>query len=535
MKKEYKIIFWAVLVILIFSAGYYLRTYIPLHKDLPISPFEAFKSSYNLTLLSRGPIRDMSEKIMRYPTSIILGRLLNPIFGNLYLIYILGAIIIFFLGREISGKNFGGFLAFSIYALSSENLLQFTRTICSSGLSYICIWASLLFLLRYFKNKKNYNLIIFIISAILALTSYHTGATAEIMILIGLLISLIYSSQLDKKTFFPILGIFVFYLLWIAIFDFSQLILIKNAVIEADYFKIFFLVFAGLLFLLFLFSTRNKKFWQSEYFPLILLIPSTILIFSKLNFFGSVLKLGIKNYYISPISLNNYIAQVLLTHSYIFFLLPILFKKELKPKYLVLRGWLIGLILISGGLIFEYYYARIFDYSFPLMFILFGLFWTKKEKFRVLVIAATIILLIISQLMIYKDPFTMRRYYNQEEAESAKKIINLNLEGKIFSDLRTSALFSYLGKKNIKYGISRDDSFLKSNKYDFHNTIFYEYENVSKLNIDYLILSESMRNIIYGSSFETTPVDDDFFKYYKNNFREIYNDGLMYVYEIKPK
>lgn len=523
MKKEYKIIIWIVIAILIFSIGYYLRAYIPLYKDLPISPFEAFKSNYQLTLLGWGPIKDMSEKLMRYPTSIISGRLLNPIFGNFYVIYLLGAIVIFFLGREISGKNFGGFLAFSIYALSSENLLQFTRKINSSGLCYLFIWANLLFFLRYLKNKKIYNLAIFIIFALLSLTSYHTGAISLIMILVGLLISLIYSSQLDKKFLFSILGIIIFYLFWLRIFDISQLEEIKKAIIEADYFKIIFVLFTGLMFLLFLFLIRRKKFWQSEYIPLIILIPAAIFIFSKLNFFGIFLKLGIKNYYISPITLNNYISQILLTHVYILVLLPILFFRKIKPDYSVLRGWLIGLILIFGGLIFKHYYARIFDYSFPLMFVLFGLYWAERKKFRIPVIIFTIILLIISQLMIYRDPFTMRRYYNSEEVESAQNIINLNLNGKIVSDLRTSALFSYLGKKDIKFGRSG---------YKLHDTIFYDYKNLKDLDINYIILSESMKIIIYSTDFETIPVDDKFFNYYKNNFKEIYNDGLMYVYQI---
>ena len=113
------------------------------------------------------------------------------------------------LGKEISGKNLGGFLAFSLYALAPENLLQFMRTIGTSGACYIFMWAGLLFFIKYLKLKKNYNLIFFAVFSLLALTSYHTGATALIMLLIGLLISLIYSSiktenseiscRIDKK------------------------------------------------------------------------------------------------------------------------------------------------------------------------------------------------------------------------------------------------------------------------------------------------------------------------------------------------
>ncbi len=525
MEKKYKIML-IIFAIIIFSVGYYLRAYIPLHKALPYSPYEAFTSQQKL--LGRGEATDFIDKATRYPTSYLLARFLNPIFGNLYIIYILGAIIIFFLGKELTNKNLGGFLAFSLYCLASENLLQYIRTIGTSGTCYIFMWASLLFFVRYLKseNKKNLNLVLFAIFSLLALTSYHTGATAMIMLIIGLLISLIYSKQVDKKVIFSFAGIIIFYIIWISIFDVSQIILIKNSIINLSFLKIFFIIVLFLLLVLCLFLLGKIKFLQSEYIPLTILIPLAILIFSKFNFFGFLLSLGVKNYYSSPITLNNYIAQALLTHIYLLILPPVLFKKELGPRGLFLRGWFIGLILISGGLLTQNYYAKIFDYSFPLMFILFSLYWTKKKKFRIFIITSTIILLIISQLMIYNDPFTMRRYYNAEEIKSAENIISLNLNGTIASDLRTAALFSYLGRKDIKFG---------KEGYELHETIFYGYENknLTELGVDYIILSESMKTIVYAMNFETTPLSEKDLFYYSDNFKEVYNDGLMYVYEIK--
>lgn len=525
MKKAYKIVIWTILAIAVFSMGYYLRAYIPTHKDLPGSPYEVYSSPYQQKILNTGLVKDYTDKATRYPTSHFLAGILNPIFGNLYIVYILGAVTIFFLGKEITNRNWGGFLAFSIYALSHENLLQYTRIIRPSGICYLFIWTALLFFLKYLKNKKNYNLIIFVISSLLALTSYHTGASAIIMLLIGLSASLIYSAQLNRKILICIMAITAFYIAWIKLFDPSQLTTITDSLIAAGTPKGLVLITSALLSLACLFLIRKFNFLQSEYIPLIMLIPASILIFSKCNFFASLLSLGIKNYYSSVITLNNYIAQALLTHVYLLLLLPVLFKKELKPGYLVLRGWLIGLILISGGLILRNYYARIFDYSFPLTFALFALYWCKKKRFRIFIITATITLLFISQLIIYNDPFTMRRYYNQNEIESAQKIITLNLNGTTASDLRTSALFSYLGKKNIRFGRAG---------YKLHDTIFYEYEDISNLKIDYIILSNSMKTILYATNFETTPVDDKFFEYYKDNFKQIYNDDLMYVYKIRP-
>jgi hypothetical protein len=120
MERKSKIL-WITILILIFSLGYYLRAYIPLHKDLPYSPYEAFVNTPNAT--------EFIQKQGTNPTTQFIGRFLTPVFGNLYLIYIFGAIIIFFLGKEITDKNLGGILAFPLYALSSENLLQYTRTI----------------------------------------------------------------------------------------------------------------------------------------------------------------------------------------------------------------------------------------------------------------------------------------------------------------------------------------------------------------------------------------------------------------------
>jgi hypothetical protein len=156
------------------------------------------------------------------------------------------------------------------------------------------------------------------------------------------------------------------------------------------------------------------------------------------------------------------------------------------------------------------------------MYFLFAIYWTEKKKFQTFIITLTIILLIISNLMIFNDPFSMRRYYNQEEIDSTQNIINLNLNGTIASDLRTSALFNHLGDKSIKFG--KEDSRL-------HNSIFYNPSYLNNLEIDYIILSESMRHIVYSRDFQTTPLNQTVFDYYKNNYKEIYNDNLMYVYK----
>jgi len=529
MKKQHKIIIFIILTIIIFLIGLYLRAYFPLHKALPYSPYEAFANSPNQI--------EFTEKKGAYPTSNLINKIIPNQLKKIYWIYIFGSIIIFFLGKELTNKNLGGFLAFSLFAVSHENLLQYTRTISTSGLCYILTWTALLFFIKYLKTKKNYNIILFTIFSILALTSYHTGATALIMITIGLLISIIYSNlkkenseiliKIDYKILTSIIFLGIFYIIWIKIFDSNQLKLIINSFGGTSNSTILIILLSFILLIISLYLIKNLKFLQSEYIPLLLLIPSTILIFSKTHFFKFFLKLGPENYYASAITLNNYLTQALLTHSYVLLLLPILFRKNISKRSILLKGWFIGLIIISIGLISANYYSRIFDYSFPLMFILFAIYWSEKKKFKKIIIPTTIILLIISQLMIYNDPFTMRRYYNQDEINSIQNIIDLDIlpeNATIASDLRTSALFSHLGKTGIKFG---------REGYKLHNTIFYDYENLSEININYIILTKSMKNIVYAMSFETTPLTNKDFKYYQTSYKEIYNDNIIQIYKIQ--
>jgi hypothetical protein len=538
MKKEYKIGIWIFFVLGIFLIGYYLRAYISIYQYLPGSPYEVFTSKNNYSLFStKTGISDFQDKFARYPTVFIATDILNPILGNFYIVYLIGAIIIFFLGREITESNFGGFLSFIAYALAGENLLQYTRAVSGSGLCYVFIWASLLFLLKYLKNWKDYNIYFFVLFSILSLITYHTGATALIMIIVGMLVSIIYSSyenkgndfsfKLDRKIFLSFLTIILFYIIWLKLFDFAQLLLIINAFKDINNIIlviIFLIIISTFIILL---SIAKLKFLHSEFFPFISVFIAGFLVFSKSDIFGWVLRFGVSNYYISTITLNNYIGQAILLHVYVLVLIPSLFKKELDKKQIFLRGWLIGLSLVFLGLASEHFYARILDYSFPFTFILLGLYWKEHKRFRFFIVTATIVLLIISQLMIYNDPFSMRRYYTQEEVNSAKNItlslFNNTINGTVISDLRTSALFSYLGNTGVTFG---------NNNNLLHDKIFYKYQNYSYPGIKYVILSESMREVVYGINFETRPLNDSIFDFYDKKQKKIYDDGLMKVYKI---
>ncbi|MBP7708095.1 hypothetical protein KA107_00280 [Candidatus Pacearchaeota archaeon] len=522
LKKEH--IFLLLAFFLVFILGYYLRSYIPTHADLPGSPYEVYSSNTPDKLLSSGEVHDYKDKATRYPVSQIINSFLPKFFKEIYLAYILGAVAIFFLGKELSQRNLGGFLAFAGYALAGENLLAYMTTIGSSSLCYIFIWTSLLFLIKYTKNKQNSFLILFIMTSLLSLMTYHTGATALIMILLGMFVSFIYSKTIDRKIIYSFIFILMFYLSWLILFDVSQINLVLNSINGHGKMFVFFAILTSLLILLGLFIISRIKFLRSEYFPLGALILSGFLTFYQGDIFSKILSLGVDNYYVSNITLNNYFAQAILLHVYAFALIPLIFKKNLNEETIFLRGWFLGLGIVFVGLYFEGYLARILDYSFPLTFILFSLYWLKHEKFRKTVVVGTLILLTISQLMIYNDPYSMRRYYTSEETVSAKNIIDLNFTGTIASDLRTSALFSHFGKRDVLF--AREDQKL-------HKYIFYSPEKVRELNVSYVILSENMRVIVYGMNFETTPLTQETFNYYDRNFEKVYEDKTMKVYKIK--
>lgn len=519
-------VFLIIFLILIFSVGYYLRAYLTIEKDLAYSPYEAFRSENNYQFFNQNEsVKDFTDKEYRYPLSVLLADRLNQILGNFYVIYILGAIVLFFLGRELSGKTLGGVLAFSVYAVSSENLIQYTRIIDNSSLSYIFMWAGLLFFYLYLKSKKAYWIILFMLFSLITIVSYHTGALAMIFIVVGILISIICSNfKKDKVIFASLFTIIGFYLIWILLFDKAQITSIIYIIRELNYLKIsIFLIILIFISLSFLFINKLREL-NIVYFCSGAIIMSLLLVFFKLHFFDFLLRLGVKNYYISTITLNNYIAQFLLLHIYLLILLPYIFRKEINKREIILRGWFIGIILFSFGLVITKYYSRIFDYTFPLIFVLFGVYWSKNEKLRKIIVSITLLILICSQLIIYNDPFTMRRYYNQDEIDSANNIIKLNLTGYIVSDLRIASLFSYLGKKDIIFEESGDKH------YDY---VFYDYKSIKDLGIDYVIISKNMEHVLYSTNFQTKPVNDSFFEYYQNNFKEVYNDGLMMVYKIK--
>jgi len=504
--------------------GYYLRAYNSLNHTLPYSPYEAFSSNSNSYYFFGKSATDFIYKTMRYPTSIMMGTFFYYVFGDFYIVYLLGFVAVFLLGAELSSNKFGGVLAVMLYAISPENLLHYTKGASNSGVCYVLIFFAIFFLVKYVNSKNYLYLFLFIPFSLLALTSYHTGATALIMLILGFSVSLWYSRKIDYKLIASFSFLVLFHLSWLLLFDIFQIISIKNALFT---YKLFFalVLLAIFVFLIPYFKKLfSLKFFESEYLPLIALFLGGFLIFLRFGVFDFLLRLGIDNYYISAVTMNNYFGQAVLTHVYLIAFLPFIFGKNINTNFIVKRGWLIGLGGIILGLILENYYSRIPDYSFPLMFILFASYWVNHKKFRKIVVIGTFVLLVVSQMMIFYDPFSMRRYYEQDEIDSASKIIDLELNGEVASDLRTSALFRHLGKKDVIFD--------QNTRLEFHNSMFYNYKS-NALNIDYLILTNSMRSIVYSINFQTTPLDNEAFDYYNANFAKVYDDGVMFVYKIK--
>jgi len=260
-----------------------------------------------------------------------------------------------------------------------------------------------------------------------------------------------------------------------------------------------------------------------------------LLMVAPYNIFSGLLGIVSPYYYSSATTLNNYFAQAIITHVYVLILAPLLFKRDDQDqRTLFLRGWMIGLLGVFFALILEGYYSRIFDYSFPFIFILFAWYWAQEHRWRIVIVPATIVLLVASQIFIYRDPFSLRRYYQSREVESAKNVVNLSLPGLIFTDLRTAALLTHLGGQNVIFDAPYGSPFY---------TIFYNYDKVSDkvgwyvqrqglTGPIYVLLSESMRTILYSTNIETKPLTDDAFSYYQSHYATVYDDGLMKVFKI---
>lgn len=507
-----------ILVILVILIGYYFRSYYEIEKFLPGSPYEIF-SVENIQIGSGEDVKNFSDKTNRYPFPSFLNNLIPEPIKEFHLLYFLFLIPLFFLGKNIAGSRLGGILTISLFSIAGENLIFYTNEINNSGLSYLLIITTLLFLYKFIQTNNNYFIIFATISSVLNSITYHTGATALVAILIGIALFNFKNKKIICSTFISL----AFYFIWIYLKDFHQFNSILKVGEKIFSFEVLIVaLFVSLFgFLLFKFKDFIKEHF-SKIIPVAILF-SLFLVFYQGDLFNFISYLGFDYYYVSSITLNNYIAQIILTHIYIlYFSAQLLFSKQKDFKFL--GGWFVGLGIIFVGLLSQGYIARILDYSFFFAFVLFALYFVQNHKNRLILIPATIILLIISQFMIFNDHFSMRRYYNQDEYLSAEKVSNLNLEGFVVSDLRTSALMSHFGYYNVNFQ-NGDNSLYKS--------IFYKPELLKNYDIDYVILSQNMKKILYSGDYPTILLTEKTFDYYKDNFETIYQDEILSIYDLK--
>lgn len=521
-------VFFLAALIVMFGVGYYLRSYNSLHHYLPYSPYEAFEENYHLYNASKGEVVHFTDKIILYPTKLLIGSLVNKYLGDFYLVYCLGFLAIFLLGWELTGSKTGGLFSVSIFTIAPENFLYYTRSVLinDSGLCYVASFFSIYFLTRYLKTSRWIFISSFIVSGLIALTSYHTGASALTMIFVGLFVSLVYSKKNNWPMAIALCSLILFYFTWLYFIDTTQLALFKSAYNKISLPFILLGLLLTILLLLITFIGKRLKAKQLAWFGVVVLGVSVVLILTKFNVLNFlIVRLGVPHYYISAVTLNNYLAQILLTHWYIIVFIPLLWRRSLTEDQVVLRGWIIGVTLIAVGLAAERYFGRLPDYSFPLTYVLFAQYWVKTSQGRRLIVTATIVVIVISQFFIFNDPFTQRRYYTADEVKAAENIVNLHITNLMVSDLRTAALFRYVGKGDVIF-YNADDEI-----YDY---IFYNYHNIPNIGQDkYVVLTKAMKAIVYSNSFEMTPLDDKVFEYYNQRFTKVYDDGTMMLYDLK--
>lgn len=543
LKKQ--TVFWLFFLILTFLIGYFLRSYYSIFKYLPYSPYDLF---FETNLFGKNLGLDLfSAKVLNYPLGYYLSLISRINFKYVYLTYIFGSLIFFLFGQELSGQKIGGILVTIGFAVGYENLIQYTGITYPSGLSYVLIITSLYFLYKYFINRRLFWLCLFWLSGTAVLFTYHTGAGAFFLILIGILISLLISPKpLDKRLLLSFLSLWAIYLMVLILMDPQQLLLINDSFSTLGlrtFFVSLALLGAGVIIVI-AFTKFNLNQTNQHFLLLASISVALILISLPFNVFQPLLKLGTLNYFSSALTLNNYLAQAVLFHIYLVFFLKDLIFASLDDKKIFLRGWLIGLFLIFTTFSIAKYHVRILDYSFPLMFLFFGWYWSDKTKYRILTVATVVILLVFSQFRIFSDPFSARRYYDIAEAQTAQKIIDLNLDGVMLSDLRTSALFEYLGKDDVLFFNSESQE---------HNWLFYKPEKIQNYKYPsqlqrnknsiyvyktpnyYLILSQKMKQLVYSTNFQTKPLDQWLFAFFDKNYQKVYSDDQMMVYLIHPE
>lgn len=529
---------WFLGVLMIFLLGYFFRAYYFIFTHLPFSPYDLYFEAGLFGTGATSSFLDLfSAKVLSYPPGYYLTLISRQYLSHFYIIYILSGIVFYFLGKEFSGHKTGGLLTFAVFALGYENLIQYTGLTYPSGICYLSFVTALLFYLKYLKSNKNFHLSLFLIFGFITISTYHTGAGAFILTLLGLLLAQIFSpGPVNKKLLFGSISLFAVYAFWILYFDPKELVLVSDAMQNLEFSDLAKLVFPlAAILVLTLFSLTKVK----EGVLMITIVAfSAILVFLPLKYFNILLSLGPENYFASTFTINAVLAQIFLLHLYFVLLLKkIIFNQDKKWQFV--RGWLIGLIFIFIVLSLENYFVRILDYSFPLAFVLFAFYWTEKKdsKAKVVMIISTIVILIASQFIIFSDDFSLRRFYTFEEFQSAQNIASLKIQGVFGSDLRTSALLNYLGIKDV---------FFFGNEDFEHKTIFYEPENISLYDFDsyykeptnrpvpdfYIVLSKNMQKVVYSTNFQTKPINQNLFSYYDKHYPKVYDDGLMMVYLI---
>ena len=540
LKKQ--AVFWSFFFIATFLVGYFFRSYYSIFKYLPHSPYDLF---FETNLFGKNLGLDIfSIKVLNYPLGYYLSLVSQTHFRNVYLTYFFGSLIFFFFGRELSGRKMGGVLAVIGFAVGYENLIQYTGITYPSGLSYVLIITSLYFLYKYFITSRSFWLCLFWLSGVAVLLTYHTGAGAFCLILLGIFISFLISpNPLSKKLVGSFLALWIVYLLILILMDPLQLQLVSDSFSALKPLPILtslLLIGAGIIAL----ATIIKLNLDKKFLLPLSIIGSFILVFLPVNIFQPLLKLGTVNYFSSVTTLNNYLAQAILFHVYLLLFLRNLLLVNTDRKKIFLRGWLVGLLLIFVVFSLVEYHVRVLDYSFPLMFLFFGWYWSGRSKRRALVVFATVSILIISQFKIFSDPFSARRYYAPEEVRSAETIIGLNLDGVLLSDLRTAALFEYLGENGVLFFNSDSKE---------HNWLFYEPEKIKEYQFPgqlkktrsglyayeipnyYFILSQKMKDFVYSTNFQTKPIKQELFNFFDEHYKAVYTDDLMTVYLIRPR
>jgi len=199
--------------------------------------------------------------------------------------------------------------------------------------------------------------------------------------------------------------------------------------------------------------------------------------------------------------------------------------------YVMAFGWIVALVFVYANASSYGLQSRTLDYIGLFGCVSFGLFFNKYNRIFKYLGPALILFLALSSLFVILHPWGIHRWYTPREVEGARWVAS-NVEGPIYTDLRTAAILVREGFNGTIYTPVADYSF---------ETYAVFYEGDSRLIVEspigekvrYLVFTRTMyTQVLYPLNHECIPIPQQVVENYTAAFRVIFDNGDMTVFRI---